>query len=352
MVNIALRRFFANAVAIVCVACLTCGSPLAGEAAGGNLPVWPPAPAKARIEFVKAFSRAEDLGIAKGFFARFKDFIFGEVESRIVRPMAVVSGGGVIYVADPGAKGVHRFDTTGGDYALIAGPNSEPLPSPVGLARGAGGAVYVTDSKLAQVFVIRPGAKEAVPLPLAENLKQPTGIAFDAASDRLYVADTTAHRVAVFDHNGTLVGQIGQRGVGDGEFNFPSYLWLTPQGRLHVTDSLNFRIQTFDIRGQQGRFIASFGRQGDSTGEAARPKGVATDRYGHVYIVDALFHVFQIFDEMGQLLLPVGELGHERGEFWLPTGIFIDSEGDSDMIYIADSYNRRVQVLRYVGGPN
>ena len=64
-------------------------------------------------------------------------------------------------------------------------------------------------------------------------------------------------------------------------------------------------------------------------------------------MVDALFHAFQIFDATGRLLLPVGERGHERGEFWLPTGIFID---DDDTIYIADSYNQRIQVLRYTGG--
>jgi hypothetical protein len=48
------------------------------------------------------------------------------------------------------------------------------------------------------------------------------------------------------------------------------------------------------------------------------------------------------------MLLPVGERGHERGEFWLPTGLFI---GADDRIYVADSFNQRVQVLRYIGGP-
>jgi hypothetical protein len=76
---------------------------------------------------------------------------------------------------------------------------------------------------------------------------------------------------------------------------------------------------------------------------------VATDRNGHVYVVDALFHAFQIFDTAGRLLLPVGERGQERGQFWLPTGIFIDHD-DGDLIYIADSYNQRIQVFRYIGG--
>lgn len=318
----------------------------AEEDSAAPLPAWPPAPEKARVEFVRSFSCAEDLGIRKSFFARLKDFIFGEENSRIVRPMAVVADGNAIFVADPGARGVHRFEAASGDYTLITGPDDAPLPSPVGLARGSGGDIYVADSALARVFVIRPGAKHAVPLDLDGTLGQPTGVAFDTATNRLFVADTAAHRIAVFDRDGRHVAQIGARGSGNGEFNFPTYLWLTSAGRLYVTDSLNFRIESFDT---QGRFVAKFGRQGNGTGEAARPKGVATDRFGHVYVVDALFHAIQIFDEDGRLLLPVGQIGQQPGEFWLPTGLFIDPQ--SDLIYVADSYNRRIQVLHYVGGP-
>ena len=333
---------------IACAACAvlmaTASLSAPAPAQGEERLVWPYGPANPRVEFVKAFSRAEDLGISKGFFSRLKDFLFGEVESRIVRPMAATTVGKIIYVADPGVRGVHRFDVASGDYTLITARDDAPLPSPVGLARGDKGDVYVTDSKLAKVFVIRSGAKVAEPLRLQAKLMQPTGIAFDAASGRLYVVDTAQHRILVFARDGALTASIGQRGSGDGEFNFPTYLWRTPQGTLYVTDSLNFRIQIFDA---QGKFVGKFGQQGEGTGEAARPKGVALDSYGHIYVVDALFHALQIFDDSGNLLLPIGERGQGRGEFWLPAGLFID---DDDSIYIADSYNRRVQVLRYIGG--
>lgn len=306
--------------------------------------VWPAGPAQPRIAFVRSLSRPEDLGISRGLIDRMKDLLFGEAEHRLVRPMAVVAVDGVIYVADPGARGVHRFDPARNGYALIGAAGGNSLPSPVGLARGDDGAVYVADSKLAQVLLIRPGAKEALPLQLKAALRQPTGIAFDAVAGRLFVADTTAHQIKVFDRDGALEQTIGSRGTGPGEFNFPTLLWRSPQGHLHVTDALNFRIQTFD---EKGRVVGMFGRQGDGSGDAARPKGVATDRYGHIYVVDALFHAVQIFDASGKFLLALGQRGQARGEFWLPAGIFIDG---NDTIYVADTYNRRVQVLRHVGG--
>jgi hypothetical protein len=67
-----------------------------------------------------------------------------------------------------------------------------------------------------------------------------------------------------------------------------------------------------------------------------------------VYVVESLYSALQVFDGEGRLLLSLGTQGSGRGEFWMPVGIFIDPQ---DRIYIADSYNRRVQVLRYIGGP-
>ena len=57
-------------------------------------------------------------------------------------------------------------------------------------------------------------------------LQRPTGLARDAASGLLFVADTYAHDIKVFDANGALVRVIGRRGDGDGEFNFPTHLAL------------------------------------------------------------------------------------------------------------------------------
>ncbi|NIQ98102.1 MAG: 6-bladed beta-propeller [Desulfuromonadales bacterium] len=306
--------------------------------------VWPPAPNEPRIAYVKSFSGPSGLGIERSLIGRLRDLVFGKQSRRLVRPMAVIATADAIFVADPGVRGVHRFDTEAGRYTLVRGPKGAPLPSPVGLTEGGSGEVYVTDSKLGRVFAIRPGEKEAEPLELGADLVQPTGIAYDPAKQRLLVTDTMAHRIVVFDREHRLLATIGERGDGEAEFNFPTMLWRSSRGRLYVTDSLNFRIQILD---GEGDFIGAFGRQGDRVGDAPRPKGVATDRNGHLYVVDSLLHNVQIFDDAGRFLLPVGQQGQGPGEFWLPAGIFIDRD---DRIYVADSYNRRIQVLRYLGG--
>jgi DNA-binding beta-propeller fold protein YncE len=306
--------------------------------------VWPDLPNLPRIAYVRQFSRPDDFGISKGLFQRLGEMIFGGNDARLIRPMAVVATSSAVFVADPGASGVHRFDQTAARYDLIFAEGGQPLPSPVGLALGGAGEVYVADSDLAQVLVIRPGTKFATPLALPE-LIQPSGVAFDQTSGNLYVVDTGAHRVKVFGRDGAAAFSFGGRGDGAGEFNYPTLIWLDPAGRLYVTDSLNFRIQSFD---RQGKYLSRFGQVGDGSGDNIRPKSVATDSQDHVYVVDALHNALQIFDLQGRYLLSVGSIGGDRGEFWLPAGIFI---GESDTIYIADSYNQRVQVFRYIGGP-
>lgn len=319
---------------------------------------WPGPPEPARISWERSISRPADLGLTRSFLQRLGDLLFGAPEERMVRPMAVVALDRVLFVADPGVRGVHRFDPVAGTYRLLRLEDGRELPSPVGLAR-CGSSVVVSDSSRGELLVVDATTDYArvVPLPersgqsgpagRPERPSQPTGVACDATGARLFVSDTAGHRILtyrrvapsapwLFDHS------FGTRGGAPGEFNYPTYLWWDG-ARLLVSDSLNFRVQAFD---PDGRFLSVFGGPGDGAGDSARPKGVATDSAGHVYVVDALFHAFQIFDRAGQLLLGVGARGSGPGEFWLPTGISIER----DEILVADSYNSRVQVFRYHGG--
>jgi DNA-binding beta-propeller fold protein YncE len=109
-----------------------------------------------------------------------------------------------------------------------------------------------------------------------------------------------------------------------------------------VTD-LNFRVQIFDA---DGKFLSKFGSVGTGFGQFSMPKGVGVDSQGHIYVVDARFSNVQIFDPQGRLLLFFGELGSRLGEFYLPAGLYVDGQ---DRIYVADQYNKRIDVFQYIG---
>jgi DNA-binding beta-propeller fold protein YncE len=61
-------------------------------------------------------------------------------------------------------------------------------------------------------------------------------------------------------------------------------------------------------------------------------------------VVDGLGDQVQVVNQQGQLLYYFGGTGSGPEQFQLPAGVFITPD---DHIYVVDSYNRRVQVLRY-----
>lgn len=338
------RALLIQAIVLVVFNMSGCTSPVNQQVDSGATIVWPQPPAKPRIAYVKAFSTPEDLGITKGFFKKVKSAISGAVPDQMVKPMAVLDAGdGLIYVADPGVDGIHRYNLKKNRYHLIQRKGARVLPSVVGLAAGSDGVVYATDSELRKVYVIKPESNYAEPLEFSTIFSQPTGIAYDQVTRSIIVVDTGTHQVKVFSDSGQQLLEFGGRGEAPGEFNYPTMVSVNAEGSLLVTDSMNFRIQIFD---RQGHFINEFGETGDGSGDLPRPKSVAVDRHGHIYVTDALFHALQVYDDAGQFLLSIGTQGQGKGEFWLPTGLDI---GADDYIYIADSYNKRVQVLQYIG---
>ncbi len=309
-------------------------------------PVWPAPPEQARIRFLGTVAGPVDLGIRPSFLERLGELLMGRREAWMIRPTGVAAGGGVLYVADPGAQALWILDEKGGRFQEIREVAGERLISPVAVALGRGGRIYLADSYLRRVFSFDP---RGVPLGALEapSWERPAGLAYDEAADRLYVADSAGHRVWILSGDGAPRGEIGGRGTDPGQFNYPTHVAVDQAGTLYVTDSLGFRIQMF-ARG--GGFLGAFGRHGDASGDLAAPKGLGVDSEGHIYVVDALFDAVQVFDRTGQLLLAFGQRGVTPGRFWLPGGLFIDAQ---NRIYVADSYNQRVQIFQYlpeVGG--
>ncbi len=305
--------------------------------------VWPAPPNRPRIRFLQVVSRPEDLGIRPSFWKRIVNVVFGTEENWFIRPTGVAAFGKTLYVADPGAQALWILDPEAERLNKIGNAGEQQLISPVAVAAGAKGRVYLADSYLAKVFVY--GADGNLVQTIAEkNLVRPTGVAYDLTRDRLYVADSGAHRIWIFSGSGKPSGRIGERGSADGEFNFPTHVAVDATGNLYVTDALNFRLEMF---APEGTFSGKFGRHGDTSGDFAAPKGVGLDSAGHVYIADSLFDGVQIFDRQGRYLLTFGQNGMGPGHFWLPGGLFI---GGDDHIYVADSYNQRIQIFQYLPG--
>jgi DNA-binding beta-propeller fold protein YncE len=299
--------------------------------------VWPAPPQSQRIRYLQSFSNPRDLGIRPSAFRKFMDAVAGKKDTGMIRPYAVSAYGQNILVADPGLHAVHLFDRDKRSYLLISTLEDESLSSPVGVAL-APDRIFIADSALGKVFILD---RKGELLHSITGLQRPTGLAFDTQTKRLYVADTLSHRIVVFDDNGEKLFEFGKRGAGNGEFNFPSHIFIS-DGKLLINDNMNFKIQVFDI---DGRFLSSFGDHGDGSGSFSQPKGVAADSQGNIYVAGATIDRVQVFSPKGEFLMAFGNKGGQAGEFLMPAGVTVVD----DHIYVADSYNRRIQIFQYVG---
>ncbi len=319
--------------------------------------VWPAAPEPARYAWAGRLTgepeliRPEPAGGVSAW-RRFGRWIAGldgadEAPLQLQRPSAVSGdggpGGGRLFVSDAARRAVFVFDLAGGKLALWerAGPGLNWV-SPVGLAPTPDGGLDVADAELGRV--VRLDA-QGVPRGQigAGLLQRPTGLARDTVSGRLYVADTRAHDIKVFDAAGRLERTLGGPGSAPGRFNAPTHLALA-DGLLYVTDSLNARVQV--LRAADGAPVRQIGSRGAVLGQLVRPKGVAVDAAGRVYVVESYHDTLLVFDADGRLLLPIGPVSAAMppvARFLLPSGVWVAPDGD---VLVADMFNARLVRLQ------
>ncbi len=175
----------------------------------------------------------------------------------------------------------------------------------------------------------------------------PNGIAV-VPSENIYVVDTLNHRVQKFDLNGRFIKTWGTEGTDAGQFNYPEGIAIDGMECIYVADRDNSRIQVFDPEGNFIRKIEAKGIRGmiqrlmklQISSYLKAPYEIALDSSNNIYVTDTYNHCVYKFDENGSLKVKWGEFGSGEGEFYSPKGISVNSSG---FVYVADYGNDRVQ---------
>jgi DNA-binding beta-propeller fold protein YncE len=178
---------------------------------------------------------------------------------------------------------------------------------------------------------------------------QSGGIAVNARTGDVYVADTWNERIEEFTGQGVFVRAWG-RGVPagatrlrEGEFYGPRGLAIGPGGDVYVADTGNRRIQVFTAT---GRFRFAFGTAGNGPGQFEEPSSVAIDPAGHVYVADFWNRRIQVFTRQGRLVGQVGVPAWQRGSYAEPV---VAVRGKR--VYVPDPVGGRVLVYSTTGQP-
>ncbi len=241
-----------------------------------------------------------------------------------------------VYVTDPVKGEVVVRAPTG---RIIA--RTEGLGYPVSIAVDGVGRIYVGDGASGSVTAFGYGWEELFAFGQGSGeFLLPNDIAVDSASGEVYVADSKAHLVKVYNAAGALLRSFGGQGSADGQLSFPTGIFVDATAReVLVVDQLNFRVQVFDL---SGSFLSCFGTQGSGAGKFNVPQGIWQDGQGRIYVTDSFEGRIQVLDRNGNFVGFIGEFGESPGQLRLPMDMVIDS---SNRFLVTSANNARVEMF-------
>ncbi len=194
--------------------------------------------------------------------------------------------------------------------------------------------------------------RQAVPLPpIPETqvphfatayygVERPTGVAVNAAGDRIYVTQSgTSHTAVVLDGNGNKLAEMLPP-VSTGTDHAPVYVAVDPvTSEVYVTDRPTGDIYIYDANGAyQRQFTPAVATP------AWQPLAIAFDKAGQLYVsnLSGATPTIEVYDRTATLVRTLGAA--ENMNF--PNGIAI---GDGGNVYVADSNNGRLLIFDTTG---
>ena len=217
---------------------------------------------------------------------------------------------------------------TGGDV------KTPQIEQPYGIALDAAGRVFVADTfaRTIHVFDTRNTRYSAI------HVDGDSLIGLAVYVDSLFVTDSARGTVTCLTTKGKRVWSLGAKAG----FVRPTGLAISG-GRLYVVDTAAAQVVQVDT---QGHVIGRFGSRGGGPGQFNFPTNIAAAPDGRLFVADSMNFRVQSFAPDGSFLATFGQLGDAAGDFNRPKGIALDSDGH---VYVVEGLQDTVQIFDEAG---
>ncbi len=228
----------------------------------------------------------------------------------------------------------------GGFATFIAGKEEagQSLVQPYGVAL-YDHKMYVADTKAGglAVFDFEGKRLSLVTGTAGGRMKSPINVTIDADGTK-YVTDTALNRVLVYDRADRFVRTLGEEG------QFRPVDAAIVGNKLYVVDIQHHEVHVLDKR--TGALLSKFGRAGSGTGELYHPTNICVAENGDVLVTETGNFRVQRFSAQGLPLGVYGKVGTAPGTFARPKGIALDRAG---RMYVGDAAFQNVQIFDPTG---
>jgi 6-phosphogluconolactonase (cycloisomerase 2 family) len=267
----------------------------------------------------------------------------------------------------------------------------------------AGHRLFVSDTSNSRVLVYNLNADNTLPDRVPDNvlgqdnfysntaantqagLNLPTGIAYDATTTLLFVAEQSGNRVKVFNVAAITNGEAAVNVLGQANFtdataantqaglNLPVGVEYDPAGqRLFVTEFTGNRVKVFDLSdgitdGENaakvlGQTLFTGATAADTQGGMRAPSGVEYDQAGQrLFVVEQSGNRIKVYDlsggitdgmnaanVLGQTLFTTATAANTQGGLNVPYTAIYDGAGQR--LFVSEASGNRVKVYDLSGG--
>ena len=209
-----------------------------------------------------------------------------------------------LLVADDGIHTIQQFSADGERIAELGNRDNpspkwsgEPFNRPTSAAiRPSNGDWYVSDGYgNARIHVYSPAGEYKFswgsPGIDPGEFMRPHNIAFDN-NDRVYVVDREAHRVQIFDGDGSFITMWSNIHRPDAMVLWGDHIYIGELNGIGGFDSPNMghRVEVFDL---DGKLVSRFGAadEGEGAGKFMAPHGIAVDSEGSLYVAEVSYTI-------------------------------------------------------------
>jgi DNA-binding beta-propeller fold protein YncE len=147
---------------------------------------------------------------------------------------------GMLWIADTGNGRLLRVDVASGRPSAYR-ERPEGVVQPIFVVCDAGGGVFVTDYERNDVTRYTLEGVPTLSLTDSRTLEAPRQVAVDKQG-RIYVAESGANRLHVFDHEGSSLCFFDGATERRGGLWEPSGVAVGPSGEVYVADTMNHRV--------------------------------------------------------------------------------------------------------------
>jgi DNA-binding beta-propeller fold protein YncE len=249
-----------------------------------------------------------------------------------------VDGSGNVLVADTGNGRIEKFSPTGAFLSIIGtkGSGQGQFAQPNGIATDRVGNIYVADAGNHRVLKLKSDGTFIAEWKGPElGFYGPRHIAI-GPDNSIYVVDQGNDRIVKFNPDGEVLASWGSKGNGAGEFNDPTSVAVDPAtNKIYVADPRNKWIQVFD---SAGKFVTKW-----SMPEWGQPVGfedLAIDsQTGRLYASSTHLDAVLVFDLNGTRIGNLTPKPPDRLEG--PSGLALSGR----KLNVLNMYGNRVSVI-------